>query len=255
MSVFYTMVEYRKEDRMKKIALVTGGTKGIGKQICLELMNEYHVIACARSTENIDLDSGIDYVVCDVSDSKGVSELVKGIIEDWGNIDLLVNNAGISELDNGKRKIIENISDDSWLKTISINLSGAFYMCRAILPFMKERNSGKIVNISSASARFGGELAGVDYISSKSGLIGLTKGLAYELKGFNVHVNAIAPGRIETDMTNKADVEEDWARNNIPLGRLGRPREIAKLVKFLGSDDSSYIQGATIDCNGGWVIH
>ncbi|ENM5839698.1 SDR family oxidoreductase [Vibrio mimicus] len=150
---------------------------------------------------------------------------------------------------------MKKISDESWSKTMNINLSGAFYMCREVLPFMKECNSGNIVNISSASARFGGELAGVDYIASKSGLIGLTKGLAYELKGFNIHVNAIAPGRIETDMTNKADVEADWARNNIPLGRLGRPREIAKLVKFLGSDDSSYIHGATIDCNGGWVIN
>ncbi|MEF2484610.1 SDR family NAD(P)-dependent oxidoreductase [Vibrio mimicus] len=240
---------------MKKIALVTGGTKGIGKQICLELMDEYHVIACARNIKSIDIDNLIEYVICDISNSKRVSDLVNGIIERWGNIDLLVNNAGISELDNGKRKTIEKISDESWSKTMNINLSGAFYMCREVLPFMKECNSGKIVNISSASARFGGELAGVDYIASKSGLIGLTKGLAYELKGFNIHVNAIAPGRIETDMTNKADVEADWARNNIPLGRLGRPREIAKLVKFLGSDDSSYIHGATIDCNGGWVIN
>ncbi|ENM5839697.1 SDR family NAD(P)-dependent oxidoreductase [Vibrio mimicus] len=92
---------------MKKIALVTGGTKGIGKQICLELMDEYHVIACARNIKSIDIDNLIEYVICDISDSKRVSDLVNGIIERWGNIDLLVNNAGISELDNGKRKTIE----------------------------------------------------------------------------------------------------------------------------------------------------
>jgi len=240
---------------MNRIALVTGGTKGIGKHICLELSKSHHVITCARNENNFENKENIEFVKCDVSNSNSVSLLVNYIISNWGRIDLLVNNAGISELDNGNRKTIDKITDEAWSRTIDINLTGAFYMCREVLPHMKKENHGKIVNISSASARFGGVLAGVDYISSKSGMIGLTKGLAYESKGFNINVNAVAPGRIETDMTNKANVEVDWAENNIPLGRLGMPQEIATLVSFLASDDSSYIHGATIDCNGGWVIN
>ena len=180
--------------------------------------------------------------------------MIKLIIEKHHRIDILINNAGISHVKSDGRILIEDVENVTWHKVINTNLSGAFYTCKQVIPFMKKNQYGRIINISSASARSGGILASVDYISSKAGLIGLTKGLAYELKDGYITVNAIAPGRIATDMISDINLSIDWIKNHIPLGRLGRGEDIAGVVLFLISKHANYMHGATIDCNGGWVI-
>ncbi|UMZ14049.1 SDR family oxidoreductase [Pseudomonas sp. MPFS] len=240
-----------------KVALVTGGTRGIGFSIVnLLALEEYLVvITCGtKSHSESKLPEGVEYIQCDISNSNSVSSMINKIIERHHSIDILINNAGVSHIKSDGRFLIEDIQDDIWHQVINTNLSGAFYTCKQVIPHMKKNHYGRIINISSASARFGGVLASVDYIASKSGLIGLTKGLAYELRSCGITVNAIAPGRIDTDMICNANLSADWAKNHVPLGRLGKGEDIAGVVLFLISKHADYVHGATLDCNGGWVI-
>lgn len=241
----------------KELALITGGSRGIGLSIAklLALEKKRTVVSCGtRPITEIALPPNIEYIQCDVSNPASVSDMVERIIKKHQKIDVLVNNAGISRVKPKGRFLIEEISVETWSQVINTNLSGAFYTCKQVIPHMKRNNYGRIVNISSASARFGGVLASVDYISSKAGLIGLTRGLAYELRGCGITVNAIAPGRVDTDMISDAKLDADWAKKHVPLGRLGTGDDIAGLVSFLISKYASYIHGTTLDCNGGWVI-
>jgi 3-oxoacyl-[acyl-carrier protein] reductase len=250
---------------MSKVIIVTGSTKGIGKSIAKCLCDKKNkVVICARCKVDLDKakfeleqlnDSQVLAVQCDVSIFEEVQNMISQTISHFGCIDALVNNAGIAPIKNGKRSLITDISLEQWDQVISINLTGAFYCSKTVVPYMIKQKKGKIINISSASAIMGGIAAGVDYISSKSGIIGLTKGLAYELGQHNITANAITPGRVKTDMLNMISIDEEWAAKNVPLKRLGIGEDIGKVVSFLISDDSDYITGATIDVNGGWVIY
>lgn len=240
-----------------KVALVTGGTRGIGFSIIksIALKGNIRVITCGtKPNPEVKLPAGVEYIQCDISSSSSVTTMISKIIQTHYRIDILINNAGISHVKPDGRFLIEDIQDQTWHKVINTNLSGAFYTCKQVIPHMKRNNYGRIINISSASARFGGVLASVDYISSKAGLIGLTKGLAYELRNCGITINTVAPGRIDTDMISDAHLSDDWVKNHVPLGRLGKGEDIAGVILFLISTNADYVHGATIDCNGGWII-
>ena len=240
-----------------KVALITGGTRGIGFAIVklLALEDNLIVVTCGtKAHSKVQFPERVEYVQCDISCLKSVTAMIKQVIDKHSKIDILVNNAGISHIKADGRFLIEDIQEETWHQVINTNLSGAFYTCKQVIPHMKRNHYGRIINISSASARFGGVLASVDYISSKAGLIGLTKGLAYELRGCGITVNAVAPGRIDTDMISDADLSDEWAKNHVPLGRLGKGEDIAGTVLFLISKHADYVHGATLDCNGGWII-
>jgi 3-oxoacyl-[acyl-carrier protein] reductase len=243
---------------MQRVAVVTGGTRGIGRSIVAQLSSANYVVwTCARRVseqQRQDGPHGVRMRECDVANDDSVSRFAAEVLSAHRRIDVLVNNAGVSIIRNGKRTLTHELTMEQWCDVLNINLTGAYRMCRAFVGSMVEYRHGTIINVSSASARMGGIAASVDYISSKAGLIGLTKGLAFELGQFGIRAVAICPGRIATDMLTGTGASEGWARHHVPLGRLGDAADVAKLVAFLASDEAGYITGATIDCNGGWII-
>ena len=242
---------------MEKIAIITGASRGIGREIAKTLAREkikvianyYHSEKQAielqkeLKQENIE----IDIIKADVSKREDVKKLVKFAIEKYGKIDILVNNAGISEY-----KLFSDETDEDWNRVINTNLYSAFAMCQEVIPNMIYNKSGCIINISSIWGLVGASLE-VIYSVSKAGMDGLTKALAKELGPSNIRVNSIAPGAIDTDM-NKNMTQEEWKelKDEIPMERIGLPEDIAKCVKWLIED--SYTTGQIISINGGWVI-
>ena len=187
---------------------------------------------------------------CDVSDAANVNDLIKQVQEKFGSIDILVNNAGIT-----RDGLIMRMSDDDWDTVLGINLKGAYHTIKAVTrPMMKQR-SGRIINISSVVG-LTGNAGQANYSASKAGLVGLTKSMAQELAPRGITVNCIAPGYIETDMTDElsAKVKEDIMKQ-IPLGRIGEPEEVAAMALFLSSNEAEYITGQTITVDGGMVMN
>ena len=242
---------------MEKIAIITGASRGIGREIAKTLAREkIKVIANYYNSEKqaIELQKElkqenieIDIIKADVSKREDVKKLVKFAIEKYGKIDILVNNAGISEY-----KLFSDETDEDWNRVINTNLYSAFAMCQEVIPNMIYNKSGCIINISSIWGLVGASLE-VIYSVSKAGMDGLTKALAKELGPSNIRVNSIAPGAIDTDM-NKNMTREEWKelKEEIPIERIGLPEDIAKCVKWLIED--SYTTGQVISINGGWVI-
>ena len=242
---------------MEKIAIITGASRGIGREIAKTLAREkIKVIANYYNSEKqaIELQKElkqenieIDIIKADVSKREDVKKLVKFAIEKYGKIDILVNNAGISEY-----KLFSDETDEDWNRVINTNLYSAFAMCQEVIPNMIYNKSGCIINISSNWGLVGASLE-VIYSVSKAGMDGLTKALAKELGPSNIRVNSIAPGAIDTDM-NKDMTQEEWKelKEEIPMERIGLPEDIAKCVKWLIED--SYTTGQVISINGGWVI-
>jgi len=241
------------------VALVTGGGRGIGKAVSLELgkRGAHVVVNYSRSSDAAEAVKGeieaaggsAETVGFDVSDSGQVDTALKEIIKNHGRLDVLVNNAGIA-LDN----LLVRTKDEEWDQTISVNLSGAFYCCRAVAKTMMKARSGRIINISSVIGESGnaGQAA---YSASKAALIGLTKSLAKELASRGVTVNCVTPGYIQTDMTAGMGEEATGAiLENIPLGRLGTGEDIADSVAFLASPNSGYITGQVLGVNGGMYM-
>lgn len=242
---------------MDKIAIVTGASRGIGREIAKCLAREkIKVIANYNKSEKqaIELKEElkkenieIDIIKADISKREDVKKIVNYAIEKYEKIDILINNAGISEY-----KIFTDETDEDWNRVINTNLYSAFAMSREVIPNMVHNKSGCIINISSVWGMVGSSLE-VLYSISKAGMNGLTKGLAKELGPSNIRVNSIAPGVIDTDMNaNLSKTEFKELENDTPLGRIGRPEDIAKCVKWLVND--TFTTGQIISINGGWVI-
>lgn len=244
---------------MNKVSLVTGASRGIGRATALRLAEDgFDVIINYLKGEKEALDverlisaSGREGMAlqADVASYEDVASMISRAIDRFHRIDILVNNAGVYQ-----RGTIENLSLKQWRRVLDVNLTGAFNCMKAALPYMKQREWGRIINITSQIA-FKGTDHGVDYAASKAGLLGLTKASALELARYKITVNAIAPGTIETDIIAHY-TDEDRARKSeaIPMKRIGLPEEVASVVSFLASEDSSYVTGATIHVNGGGLI-
>lgn len=242
---------------MKKVAIITGASQGIGRKIAKSLAKEgIQVIAnynksekeAKKLKEELEKENiQIDIVKADISKREGAKELATKALEKYGNIDILINNAGIAEY-----KLFTDETDKDWENVINTNLYSAFAMSQEVIPNMVHNKKGCIINISSAWGLVGGALE-VIYSVSKAGMDGLTKALAKELGPSNIRVNSIAPGMISTKMNAKFNEEElKEIEKEIPLERIGKPEDIAKCVKWLIEDD--YTTGQVISVNGGWII-
>ncbi len=236
---------------MGRVALVTGGTRGIGEAICVMLKdNGFEVVAnyggndqaAAEFTER----TGIKAVKFDVSNFADVEAGIKSIEASVGPIEVLVNNAGIT-----RDGTMHRMDFDRWNQVIQTNLSSCFNTCRCVIDGMRERGFGRIVNIGSVNGQ-AGQYGQVNYAAAKSGIHGFTKALAQEGAAKGITVNAVAPGYVETDMVRAVpkEVLEKIVRT-IPVGRLGQPEDIARSVLFLVSDDAGFITGSTLSINGG----
>ena len=236
-----------------KVALVTGGGRGLGEAICRTLAREGAHIAvgdinladATRVSDAINQMGGKAVAIkADVSSEKEVKAMVAKTIEAFGTIDMLINNAGICY-----QGSVAEMSEETWDKVLDVNLKGPFLCSREVMPTFKQKRSGKIVNLGSLAGQVGGLVVGANYSVSKAGVICFTKSLAKELAPFGVNVNCIAPGVIDTEMTQPFPREE--MVKSIPLGKLGEPQDIADAVLFLVSQESKYITGQTISVNGG----
>lgn len=244
---------------MSKVAFITGGTRGIGKQIAITLAKEGYDIAVNYRTENEDLlntKNEIEKlnVQCfavqgDVSDFDSTEKMIKDIIEKFGRIDVLVNNAGIT-----KDMLLMRMKKEDFEAVIDVNLVGTFNVTKNTIPYMMKQKSGRIINLSSVVG-ISGNAGQTNYSASKAGIIGFTKSLAKEVGSRNILVNAVAPGFIQTQMTDvlKDEVKEEISKT-IPLRRLGNTEDVANVVKFLASEDSSYITGQIINVDGGMLM-
>lgn len=241
----------------QKIAIVTGASRGIGREVAKELAESgITVIANYNKSEEEakklqqeleEQNFKLEIFKADVSKREDVKKLVEYTIEKYGKIDILINNAGISEY-----KLFTDETDEDWDKLINTNLYSAFAMSQEVMPNMVHNKKGCIINISSIWGIVGGSLE-VLYSISKAGLDGMTKALAKELGPSNIRVNSIAPGMINTKMNSKfTEKEIEEIKEEIPLERLGDPQDIAKCIKWL--IDDNYTTGQVISINGGWVI-
>ena len=236
-----------------KTAIVTGGAKGIGAAIVERLVRDgYKVALCYNNSESEanslcdGLGENCKAYKLDITDSVAVNNTFADIEKNFGEITVLVNNAGIAE-----QSLFTDITDDMWHRMIETNLSGAFYCSRAVLKYMINRKSGKIVNISSIWGEIGGSCE-VHYSAAKAGLIGMTKALAKEVGLSGITVNCVSPGVILTDMTSHFDEDTmNELKNETPLNRIGTPEDVAGAVAFLVSKDADFITGQDLAVNGG----
>jgi 3-oxoacyl-(acyl-carrier-protein) reductase len=238
-----------------KVALVTGAGQGIGKATALMLAGEGADVivndvtvkaaeATAREIEKLGKKTLVH--AANVAVRQQVEEMFALIETEFGRIDILVNNAGIT-----RDGFLLNLTEEEWDLVMDVNLKGVFNCTQLAARMMSEQNAGRIVNLSSATAQMG-NIGQVNYAASKGGVISVTKTLARELAQFNINVNAVAPGFIETPMTDSVpDKVKKQFVNSIPLKRMGKPQDVAKVIKFLVTEDSAYITGQTIACNGG----
>lgn len=243
---------------MDKVAMITGATRGIGKQIALTLANEGYNIVLNYRTENDELkqlknEIESKKVKCltvqgDVTNFEDCKQMIESAIEEFGKVDVLVNNAGIT-----KDMLLARMKEEDFKQVIDVNLVGTFNMTKNVISYMMKARNGKIINISSVVG-IAGNAGQTNYSASKAGIIGFTKSLAKEVASRNILVNAVAPGFIETNMTDvlRQEVKDEIAKN-IPLKRMGTPQDVANVVKFLASEDSSYITGQVISVDGGMI--
>ena len=242
-----------------KIALITGATRGIGKQIAITLAENGFDIALNYRKENEDLENtkkeiekiGRKCVAVkgDVSSYEDCENFVKEVIAQYGKIDVLVNNAGIT-----KDNLLMRMKKEDFEDVLNVNLVGTFNVTKNVIPYMMKERNGRIINISSVVG-IAGNAGQTNYSASKAGIIGFTKSLAKEVASRNILVNAVAPGFIETNMTDvlKDEIKENIAKN-IPLKRMGNAKDVANLVNFLASNESSYITGQVINVDGGMLM-
>lgn len=242
-----------------KNALVTGGSRGIGRAISLRLASMgAHVFinyvsnpAAAEETQKMILEGGgtADIVAFNVADAAQVQDVIKALIKEHGSLDILVNNAGIT-----RDGLMARMKEDDWDAVLDTNLKGSFLCAKAAARSMMKKRWGRIVNISSVIG-FAGNAGQVNYASAKAGMQGLTKSMAREFAARNITVNGVAPGYIVTDMTRDLPEEiQEKIKAEIPLASLGNPEDVAGAVAYLVSDDGAYVTGNTIHVNGGMYM-
>ena len=242
-----------------KIALVTGGSRGIGRAIAVKMAQEGCDVAILYAGRKEAADETVSLltaagaralaVQCNVADEKAAEAAVKEVAQTLGSIDILVNNAGIV-----RDGLAMRMSSEDFRAVLDVNLTGAFHMIRACLPQFVRRRSGRIINITSVSGMMGNP-GQANYASSKAGLIGLTKTIAREVASRGVTVNAVAPGFIETDMTasmNESALQKGLSA--VPMGRIGKPEDVANAVCFFAGDGAGYITGCVLKVDGGMYI-
>lgn len=246
-------------DLSGKVALVTGGSRGIGREIAIELArhgasvvisyvnNEEKAVEVVKEIQKFSVKGMC--IKADVSKEEEVKKLVHAIKDELGTIDILVNNAGIN-----RDTLLIRMNTQEWDQVIDTNLKGTYLCTRLVAKDMIKKRYGKIINIASV-AGVAGNYGQANYSASKAGVIGFTKAVAKELASRGINVNAVAPGLIETDMTQalKEEVKETLIKS-VPMGRLGSPKDVANLVVFLASDKSDYITGQTINIDGGMIM-
>jgi len=238
-----------------KIALVTGATRGIGRAVAEELVSKgAFVIGTATSEKGAESISAYlggkgKGLVLNVADQASIDAVLEQIKQEFGDIDILVNNAGIT-----RDNLLMRMKDEEWFDILQTNLSSVYHLSKAMLRTMMKKRFGRIINIGSVVGSMG-NAGQTNYCAAKAGLIGFSKALAKEVASRGITVNVVAPGFIATDMT---DVLSEELKNNlltqIPAGRLGEPKDIAKAVAFLASEDASYINGTTLHVNGGMYM-
>ena len=241
-----------------KVALVTGGARGIGKAICRSLANDGFKIAVNyNNSENealalkkeLSTITDVEIFKCDVSDANAVKEMFFEISQKMGNVNVLVNNAGVAE-----QVLFTDTTDEMWQRMINTNLSSAFYCSREALRNMISDKNGVIINIASMWGEVGASME-VHYSTAKAGLIGMTKALAKEVGLSGIRVNAVSPGVVLTDMMNSfSESDKENLKDETPLNSLGTPEDIAQAVSFLVSDNARFITGQVLSVNGGFVI-
>jgi len=257
-----------KKLRLKeKVTIITGSAGGLGKTCAQRLSREgAAVVIIDINQEEIDrtvneikaLGNKCIGFMCDISKKAQVEDTVKKVIEEWGKVDILVNNAGGALHTKAK---FEEVTEKDWDIVMNVNLKGAFFCCKAVVPYMMKQGGGRIVNVSALAGRAAASLAGIQYTSAKAGIGGLTRHLAKEMGKYNIYANAVAPGitmsgpRVEALWNEKSEEEKRKVLSSIPLGRLGKPEDVANVILFLASEEASYITGVTIDSNGGrWMV-
>lgn len=242
-----------------KTAIVTGGSRGIGEAVALKLAQQGANIAIVYIGDESEAENAkskieefgvkVELYYSDVSDFKASEEVIKKIIEDFGGVDILVNNAGIV-----RDGLVLSMKENDFDSVINVNLKGTFNMIKNIYSYFMRKRKGRIVNVASVVG-INGNAGQANYASSKAGVIGLTKSVAKELAGRGVTCNAVAPGYIETDMTNAlSDKVKDSIAAAIPMKRRGMPQDVANAIAFLVSDDASYITGEVIRVDGGMAM-
>lgn len=239
----------------KKIALVTGATRGIGKAIAEALVAaNYFVVGTATSENGVATIQGFlgdngDALVLNVAESESIDAVLKAITEKYGAISVLVNNAGIT-----KDQLLMRMKDQDWSDVITTNLTSIYKLSKAVMRDMMKARFGRIVNITSIVG-VTGNAGQTNYAAAKAGVIGFTKSMAIEVASRGITVNCVAPGFIDTDMTKDLpDAVKESLLKNIPMNMLGQPEDIANAVKFLVADESGYITGETIHVNGGMYM-
>ena len=241
------------------VAIVTGGARGIGKTIALTFLREGAKVAIIDSDKerleilkkeiNKENEEAI-VIPCDITKGSEVNGRVDEVRKRFGRIDILVNNAGII-----RRGTIETVTEEDWDRVIEVNLKGTFNCCKAVAGIMKQQGYGKIINVSSIAGKMGDITSAPGYGSSKAGIDALTKTLARQLAPYGINVNGVSPHAIETEMS--AQWSEERRKEiiaSIPLGRLGKPDDVANAVLFLASDEASFITGEILDVNGGALM-
>ena len=242
-----------------KTVFVTGASRGIGKEVALKFADKGYnvVINYVSSKTNVEElteefeKKGVKALImqADVTNKEAIEELVKKAIEEFGSIDVLVNNAGIT-----KDNLLMRMSEEEFDRVIEVNLKGTYVVTKAVTKYMMKKRKGSIINLSSIVG-VAGNAGQCNYAASKAGIIGFTKSVAKELASRNIRANAVAPGFIETDMTAVLSEEvKENIHNQIPLKRMGTAKEVADLIYFLGSDESAYITGQVVNIDGGMVM-
>lgn len=243
----------------KGVVLITGGSRGIGKAIANKFAENGYNLVINYVSDSTDIKSlsaefeqkgaQVLFIKTDVKDLESCENMIKSAIDKFGKIDVLVNNAGIT-----KDALIMRMKEEDFNKVIDINLKGTFNVTKSVVPFMMKKRSGKIVNLSSVVG-VTGNAGQCNYSASKAGIIGFTKSLAKELASRNIRVNAVAPGFIKTDMTDVlSDNVKEEINKQIPMKKMGTPEDVANVVYFLSSNESSYITGQVINIDGGMVM-